>query len=79
MWRTRHRGPYRFVAIRALTNRPGFRADWLPGNVEPDDVDAEARALLTDPRDRILRVHVWSDREEQYVMSYADTGAREEE
>ena len=68
---TRHRGPYSLLVIRPYATKPGFfRSEWLPGAVEADDVENEALALLTDPRDNIDRVHVWSDREDQFVFSF---------
>ena len=39
----------------------------LKGNVDQDDIESEARALLTDPRDTITDITVWSDTEEQMV------------
>lgn len=69
-WRARHRGPYRFHVERPSKGKTGYRNEWLPGSVPTWDAEEEARALLTDPRDTILRVHVWSEREQQFVMTY---------
>lgn len=66
----RHRGPYLFSVTRP-GKKPGFRtSQWLPGRMDKDDVYEEAMALLRDPRDEILGVSVWSDREDQFVMSF---------
>lgn len=64
----RHRGPYRFMVTRPKANQPDFAtSEWLKGNVDSDDVESEALALLTDPRDTIHAVHVWSETEQQFV------------
>ena len=68
---TKRRGPYRLVVERPFVTKPGFyRLEWLPGEVAGEDVEAEALALLTDPRDTINNVAVWSLYDEQFVMSY---------
>lgn len=70
-WRRNHRGPYCFLVSRPHPKKPGHSTtEWLPGQVDSDDVETDARALLADPRDTIERVHVWSLREECYVMTY---------
>lgn len=70
-WQERHRGPYSLSVTREYASKKGFyRTEWLSGTVEADEVEDEAMALLTDPRDRISAVSVWSEREQQYVMSY---------
>jgi hypothetical protein len=69
-WQARHRGPYRLLVVRTSKGKTGHRNEWLPGTVPTWDADEEAQALLTDRRDSILRVHVWSDREQQFVMTY---------
>ena len=75
-WRTRHRGPYRFHVARSHPKKAGLRqSEWLTGVVDADDVPADARALLSDPRDTILVVHVWSQREGQYVMTFRKEAA----
>lgn len=67
----RHRGPYRLVATRRTTvRREPYRTDWLTGAVEREDLSAEALALLTDPRDTIVAVDVWSVTEQQFVHTY---------
>lgn len=67
-WLTAHRGPFRLVVVRPFATKPGFfRSEWLKGEVERDDVVEEARSLLTDPRDTIVGVYVWSVREECYA------------
>jgi hypothetical protein len=70
-FRTRHRGPYRYLVIRPSSGKAPWRGEWLRGQVDADDVEHEARALLADPRDAVRAVHVWSVREEQFVMTYA--------
>jgi hypothetical protein len=69
-WTTQHRGPFFFLVVRPSKGRTPVRTEWLKGQVSAGDVDDEADALLTDKRDTILRVHVWSDREEQFVHTY---------
>ncbi len=71
-WQERHRGPYRLMVSRP-GRKPGFYTTaWLAGEVESDDCDAEAAALLADPRDQILTVDVWSVKEGQFVQSYTN-------
>lgn len=66
----RHRGPYRLEVTRPFTTKAGFfRTEWLPGIVESEDVGDEALALLSDPRDTIVSVGVWSEREQQFVTT----------
>ena len=68
--RTNHRGPYRLVVDRTKVSpaaKQPYRCEWLPGEVGADDVPEEAEALLTDPRDRIVRVAVWSATEGCFV------------
>ena len=49
-----------------------WHTDVLPGTVSGSAVEiiAEARALLDDPRDNITSVYVWSDRDQQHVMTF---------
>jgi hypothetical protein len=68
-----HRGPFRFELSRPNPHKPGFQTtQWLHGSVRGSsaDVRAEALALLTDPRDTITSVGVYSETEQQYVMVY---------
>lgn len=69
-----HRGPYTLQVIRETPVSKGrkvpYVVDTLPGTVEPEDIPAEARALLTDPRDTITSVFVWSEYEQQHVTTY---------
>jgi hypothetical protein len=70
-WRHRHRGPYTFHVERPSKKNPDqWQSSSLPGHIDADDVLTEAMALLADTRDNIVRVHVWSVREEQFVMTY---------
>lgn len=74
-WRTRHRGPYIF-AVERNGEKPGtWGSETLPGEIDADDVFTEAMALLADKRDNIVRVHVWSVREECYVHTYRGMAA----
>ena len=71
-----HRGPYRLVLSRP-DKRKGFHTtEWLKGETDRDDVFSEAEALLTDPRDTITHVNIWSVTEESFVGSYPDKGTR---
>lgn len=66
-----HRGPFRFCITRPHKTKPGFHTtEWLKGDVDRDDVSSEATALLTDPRDTITSVGVWSEREQQFAGSF---------
>jgi len=60
------RGPFRL-----LVTRPGKRgkvsSEWLKGRTEADDVEEECQALLSDPKDTINTVNVWSERESQFI------------
>lgn len=65
-----HRGPYVFMVTRPFATKPGFhRSEWLKGEVDREDVGAEALALLADKRDTITLVCVWSQREQAFVTS----------
>jgi len=75
-WLDNHRGPFKFLLARPGA-KPGFyRSQWLKGHVLRDDVEAEADALLTDPRDTILDVCVWSVTEQQFVGVIRPVGGR---
>lgn len=64
----RHRGPYQLCVSRPVRTKPGFlKGEWLPGQVPREEVVSEAIALLTDPRDSIVDVGVFSVREQQFV------------
>lgn len=71
---TRHRGPYvlQIVRTRVGTHKGRYACEvcLLPGRVDGMDVAAEASALMTDPRDTIEAVYVWSEPEQQHVMTY---------
>ena len=65
---TAHRGPYRLIVMRPIAHKPGFgKVEHLKGDVDTDDVVSEAFALLTDPRDTIEHVAVWSVCEGAYI------------
>ena len=66
----RHRGPYVLMVSRPFAAKSGFtHSEWLPGEVDAEDAEDEALALLTDPRDTISHVYIWSLREQQFVAS----------
>lgn len=66
-----YRGPFRLCVARPFVSKPGFiRSEWLPGVVDSAEITAEAHALLSDPRDSILTVDVWSEREQKFVHTY---------
>jgi hypothetical protein len=66
-----HRGPYVFGVMRETPKRKmKYHYDALPGKVEVDDIREEARALLSDKRDTITSVYVYSVSEEQHVTTY---------
>lgn len=66
-----HRGPYVLGVIRETPKRKvKWHYDALPGNVERDDISGEARALLSDKRDTITSVFVFSVTEAQHVTTY---------
>ena len=68
-WLNAHRGPFRLCIIRP-GNKPRFyRSEWLAGETERADIEDECAALLSDPRDTILRVHVWSVPEQTFCGS----------
>lgn len=67
--RQNHRGPYRFLVTRPSRGKNPNRGEWLAGDVESVDVAEECEALLTDPRDSITSISIWSDKEEQFVGS----------
>jgi len=68
----RHRGPYRLVVCRPHPRKKGHSTSEILTGVTRHgaDVQEEARALLTDPRDTIVTITVWSESEECFVMSY---------
>jgi len=69
-WATNHRGPYFLYVVRPA-RKPGFMAgEWLLNPRDAEDVEEESRAYLTDPRDTVSFINVWSDREEQFVMTF---------
>ena len=67
---SRHRGPY-VLSVTRPDKLPGFFCnEWLKGEIDAEDVEDEALGLLTDPRDTIVGVYVWSVREHQFVLSF---------
>ncbi len=70
-WLDNHRGPFKFLITRTNNRtKTGFASEWLAGETQKDDVEQEAQALLTDPRDTIINVYVWSIREDVFVGGY---------
>ena len=68
---TRHRGPYRLQVCRLTpTRKVKYHTQTLMGLVDGEDVEAEARALLDDPRDTIDAVYVWSEYEQQHCITF---------
>jgi len=68
----RHRGPYTFCITRSVEKAkhwatPRYASEWLKSDVASEDVGDEAMALLSDPRDTICHVAVWSQKENQFV------------
>jgi hypothetical protein len=70
---SRHRGPYLFQVCRERAPTKTKPTDWyvenLPGTVAAEDVESEANALLDDPRDTITAVYVFSEAEQQHVVT----------
>ena len=71
----RHRGPFVLCISRPhpkpLKARAGFyTSEWLKGSDEGAEAQAAAYALLTDPRDTVATVSVWSEREQSFSMNY---------
>ena len=69
-WLANHRGPFLLNVVRP-GKKAGFNSsEWLKGSVEKADVEEEVHALLTDPRDSITAVSVWSELEEQFAGTF---------
>lgn len=67
----RYRGPFKLCVCRPFATKKGFyRTEWLPGVVQGEDLAGEAHALLADPRDTILTVDVWSEREQKFIHTF---------
>ena len=69
---SRHRGPFLFCLTRPVEKTKNwatgrFKSEWLKSEVLAEDVGAEALSLLSDPRDTICHVAVWSQRENCFV------------
>lgn len=63
----RYRGAFALTITRngrrrTKTNPNGLGTEALSGTTDRDDVYDEAISLLTDPRDTVIGVTVWSDR-----------------
>lgn len=69
-----HRGPFKLQVSRPPTGKEKVaQLETLPGLVEGIDIEDECLALLTDPRDTITRIYVWSDLEGQHCFSRPTT------
>jgi hypothetical protein len=47
-----------------------FSSEWLQGSDDGPGTQDSAYALLTDPRDTINTISVWSEREQSFAMNY---------
>ena len=65
---SRHRGPFLFCLTRPGV-KSRLKSEWLKSEVASEDVAEEAMSLLSDPRDTVCGVGVWSQRENQFVTS----------
>ena len=63
-----HRGPFSLAITRHVKGKPA--SQWLGREIDTEEVEEEALSLLTDPRDTIAQVHVWSEREHQFVHCF---------
>jgi hypothetical protein len=61
------RGPFLLCITRPGAKKGFWTSEWLKGEVSKDDVEEEAQALLTDPRDSVVVVNVWSLKDGQFV------------
>lgn len=59
-WLNAHRGPFLLCIVRPGSKAGFFRSEWLAGEVSRGDVEDECLSLLTDPRDTISSIQVWS-------------------
>lgn len=69
---SRHVGPY---VLRVSRPHPTRAGHWTGEKLNEEhqhgaDAEAEARALLSDPRDTVAFVNVWSVSEEAFVGGY---------
>ncbi len=56
----------RLYVERAGKKARTFCGEWLKGETSRAEMEVEARALLADPKDSIVRVKVWDDRWMQF-------------
>jgi hypothetical protein len=81
------RGPFRLLVTRPKVSQTRTvvnllkqevtvpttpRVEWLPGEESSDELEEVIGSLLTDTRDRITHICVWSLREEQFVAHYGE-------
>ncbi len=60
------RGTARLLVVRETRANGRTPSEWLRGSVPWSEVGEEAQAILTDPRDCVKRVEVWSERWQQF-------------
>lgn len=75
----RYRGTFTLNVLRLEHRRRdagGFymkgkllKGEWLKGEIEREDVVDEVEAILTDPRDHVIMVSVWSNRHNCFVSN----------
>lgn len=68
-WLSRHRGPFRLQVIRPDKKKGFSTSEWLKGEVTADTAEEEMEAILTDPRDNVSYINVWSVRDEQFIWT----------
>lgn len=67
----RHAGPFLLLLSRPHLKKAGFHtSEWLTSNEDGPSAQDTAYALLTDPRDTIETISVWSEREQSFSMNY---------
>lgn len=70
---TRHKGPYQLQVCRLAPTKKhpdAVAVETLHGTFDGEDCAPMAQCLLTDPRDSVTGVYVWSVPEAQHVMTY---------
>lgn len=62
--------PSFYITRPHAKKRGHVTGEWLPGNVDTAEAAEEAEALLSDPRDTISGVYLWSDRHSCFVNKW---------
>jgi hypothetical protein len=72
----RHRGPYTLLLTREMKTekKSTLVNDHMTGPFSGEEAHEEARMLVTDPRENILDVHVFSNTEGQFIGAYYKRG-----